>query len=403
MVSETPSREGELLHESRIGWLNPDSASLHALQPLIVVNTPAETNSRAPAGQRTTSFPTCSVAKRTTLPFPALPPAAPEPASDGHRTPEKGNRSRSGSNASLASIGAGLSSVISGIAETKLAVDAKQGRLNPFAGLFGARERDRKGETPEGRTEAAELPEVSSRMDGDKMASGTELSSSVTLDGQKTPTAESQAALAPSALRPDSPSTPDGFQVPAWIIDHTIKYPDITRSMGKAINQRIKDDLDGVAPEKLADRIIGFVAATHPCFASETASLLSVGSSAEALNFQNADEASSTYQRFMGSVYDELYAHHLAAAMAPKSPVLAPSALSGLRRKGSKGKAAVSPRAPAAEAENDPARERDEKAKWHAAEESAEETAIAGTDRVEQVLCDLFYIRYARSLPSGLD
>lgn len=378
--------------------LSPCSASLHALQPLIIEKTSAESSfqSRAPAASRIASFPTCSIINRTTLPFPAPATALQESAADGHRTPEKGNRSRSGSNASLASIGAGLSSVVSGITETKLAVDAKQGRLNPFAGLFGARERDRKEQEPaEGRIEeAADLPKVSTPIE-DKEASGTELSSSVTLDGQKTPTMQSQAVLAASAMRPDSPSTPDGFQVPAWVVDCAIKYPDFTRSMGKAINRRIKDDLEGVAPEKVADRVIGFVAATHPCFVSETASLLSVGSSAEALNFQNADEASSTYQRFMGSVYDELYAHHLAAAMAPKSPVLAPSALSGLRRKGSKGKAPASPLIEGVKTEDDlAAREREERAKLHAAEEAAEQQAIAGTDRVEQAVCEVFYIRY---------
>lgn len=271
-------------------------------------------------------------------------------------------------------------------------MDAKQGRLNPFAGLFGAREREKKGvEQPEAKVEDAELPDIQNPVNVDK--AGAPLSSSITLDGQKTPTMDSQAGLAPSALRPDSPSTPDGFQVPAWIIDQTIKYPDFTRSVGKAINRRIKDDLDGVAPEKLVDRVVEFVAATHPCFASETASLLSVSSSAEALNFRNADEASSTYQRFMGSVYDELYTHHLAAAMTPKSPVVVPSALSGLRRKGSKGKAPVSPRVQAVEAEDEPTRERNEKARLHAAEEAAEEKAVAGTDRVEQIICELFYIR----------
>lgn len=385
-----------------LGVLSPRSASLHALQPLILGKPSVESSShgRAPAASRTASFPACSILNRTTLPFPAPPTPVQQPTAEGHRTSEKGNRSRSGSNASLASIGAGLSSVVSGITETKLAVDAKQGRLNPFAGLFGARERDKKGqEAAEGRVEeAAELPNVAMPID-DNEASGTESSSNATLDGQKTPTMESQAALAVSTLRPDSPSTPDGFQVPAWVVDHAIKYPDFTRSMGKAINRRIKDNLDGVAPEKVADRVIEFVAATHPCFVFETASLLSVGSSAEALNFQNADEASSTYQRFMGSVYDELYAHHLAAAMARKSPVLAPSALSGLRRKGSKGKAPASPRIEDVKPEDDPAREREERAKLHAAEESAEQQAITGMDRVEQVVCELFYIRYASFSP----
>jgi hypothetical protein len=273
-------------------------------------------------------------------------------------------------------------------------VDAKQGRLNPFSGFFGAREREKKGAEPEEKVEeAAELPDVGMKADADEAGSGVPLSSSITLDGQKTPTMASEAGLAPSALRPESPSTPDGFQVPAWIIDQTIKYPDFTRSMGKAINRRIKDSLDGVAPEKLVDRVVDFVSASHPCFASETASLLSVGNSAEAMNFRNADNASSTYQRFMGSVYDELYAHHLAAAMAPKSPVVAPSALSGLRRKGSKGKAPVSPRVQAVEPEDDPARKRNEQARLHAAEESAEEKAVAGTDLVEQIVCDLFYVR----------
>jgi hypothetical protein len=60
-----------------------------------------------------------------------------------------------------------------------------------------------------------------------------------------------------------------------------------------------------------------------------------------------------------------------------------------------KGKTAASPGGQEDESEVDQrTRELNEKAKLHAAEEAAEEQAVMGTDRVESVVCELFYIRY---------
>lgn len=244
---------------------------------------------------------------------------------------------------------------------------------------------------------AAELPEINTAEHVDVDASAVdgngEMSASMTSEGQKTPTADSQTVSSSATM--DLPLTPDGFQVPAWTIDRTIKYVEITQALGKAITRRIKDRLDG-APEKVVDKVIKFVSAAHPCYTSET-SLLSVGvTTDEVLHFHHADETSSTYQRFMGSVYDELYAHHLAVGLAPKSPVVTGSALSGLRRRGSqKGRNAAASPAPEEESEVDQRkREANEKARLHAAEEAAEDQAVVGTDRVEAVVCELFYIRY---------
>lgn len=363
-----------------------NSSALHALEPLLSDPSP---NTKT----RTSAYPKCHISHRTTLPFPAPPTNA---SSDGTRTPEKpSGRSRSGSGASLASIGAGISSVVSGIGEAKLPVGEGKGRLNPFANLWGGREREKRGKMEEKvEASAAELPEISTseHVDAEVENVNGDMTASVTSDGQKTPTTDSQTV--PSPAPTDSPLTPDGFQVPAWTIDRTIKYAEITQSLGKAITRRIKDRLDG-APEKVVEKVIKFVSAAHPCYSSET-SLLSVGvNTDEILHFRHADETSSTYQRFMGSVYDELYAHHLAAALVPKSPVVTGSALSGLRRRGSqKGKnAAVSP-APEEESEVDQRkREASEKARLHAAEEAAEEQAVVETDRIEAVVCELFYIR----------
>lgn len=243
---------------------------------------------------------------------------------------------------------------------------------------------------------AAELPNISTLDHGnvELVDENGELSASVTSDGQKTPMTNASATSSGTA---DHPLTPDGFQVPAWTIDRTVKYAEVTPALGKAITRRIKDRLDGT-PEKIVDKIIKFVSASHPCYTSEPSLLSVTTTTGDVLHFQHADETSSTYQRFMGSVYDELYAHHLAAGMAPQSPVVTGSALSGLRRRGSgKGKQATAASASVAEEESEEdqrKRQASDKTRSHAAEEAAEEMAVVGTDRVEAVVSELFYIRY---------
>ncbi|KAJ9092234.1 hypothetical protein QFC19_008771 [Naganishia cerealis] len=418
-------------------------AALQALQPLVLqesLTSAAPPSATAPKQSRSplisspsasmtlpVLYPGYAITHRTSLPFPApvLPPQdPPSPAITATAAGETSNtRSRSGSSASLASIGAGIQSVVSGISggdgkstgegkPSSASSSTPSGRL--FAGLFGAaaREREREREKREAAEKAAEeearqvvppteLPEI-------PVEQMTSVQVGLPTDGKILDDGDDARPDTPTESRPASlheiTVTADGFQIPAWTIDKIIKYPEVTKSLAKAITRRIRHQLDGL-PEKTVDKVVAFVSSAHPCYTADgAAGLLSPitpsrvanqSSPDHTLTFRNADETCSAFQQFMGDIYDELYTHHLSQALTPQSPAVpASGGLAGLRRRGSlKGKSIPAVDADTGTSEEErQEREKKEKARLHAAEESAEALAVAGTDRVEAVVCELFYI-----------
>ncbi|KAJ9120066.1 hypothetical protein QFC22_002964 [Naganishia vaughanmartiniae] len=401
-------------------------ATLHALQPLVLQETSTSIPQSAPvkqlrspllSGPSATStppalYPTYTITHRTLLPFPApvLPQDPPSPALTANGGETNSTRSRSGSSASLASIGAGIQSVVSGISgDGRPPGEGKPAAGRLFAGLFGAaarereRERERK-ENEKAEEQARELPELplekSSDSDDSRLVDfGLRPEIKVEDESQETPTASRPASL-------HETSTADGFQIPAWTIDKVVKYSEVNKAIAKATTRRIKHQLDGL-PDKAIDKVVTFVSSVHPCYVADgTATLVSpaisnlvTGPSVPeyVLNFRSADETCTTFQHFMGNIYDDLYAHYLAQALTPPSPsVPASSGLAGLRRRGSKGKSIPSVAVDVdATGEEKKEREKKEKLKLHAAEETAENQAVVGADRVEAAVCELFYIRIA--------
>lgn len=399
------------------------SAALHALQPLVFPESSTSAPDASvkqlrspllsvPAGFSSTPavYPTYTITHRTSLPFPAPVVAQdpPSPALKANGSDPSNTRSRSSSNASLASIGAGIQSVVSGISgDGKSSGEGKPAAGRLFAGLFGAaarereRERERK-EAEKAEEEARELPVLQAEKGSDSDESkrvdfGLQPDIKIEDDTQETPTASRAASLHEN-------NTTDGFQIPAWTIDKAVKYPEVNKTLAKAITRRIKNQLDGL-PDKAIDKVVAFVSSSHPSYTADSATgLISPAISGRVaspsvpehvLSFRSADETCTTFQHFMGNIYDDLYAHYLAQALMPPSPsVPASSGLAGLRRRGSKSKSIPSVVADVEISEEEKQeKEKKEKARLHAAEEAAEAQAVAGTDRVEAAVCELFYVR----------
>ncbi|KAJ9103799.1 hypothetical protein QFC21_002261 [Naganishia friedmannii] len=426
IVFATPTGDVLATMSGLIGYL--DDAALHALQPLIIQDpsisipqTPFVKQLRSPllsgpsvAPSAPTLCPTYTITHRTSLPFPApmLVHDPPSPALTANGGETANTRSRSGSGASLASIGAGIQSVVSGISgDGKPSGEGKPAAGRLFAGLFGAAAREREREKERREAEKAEeearqlpatkLPEIpvekSSVLDVSKpIESGFKSDLRIDEDTQETPTVSRTASL-------HEFNTTDGFQIPAWTIDKVVKYSEVNKALAKAITRRIKHQLDGL-PDKAIEKVVTFVSSAHPCYTADgTAALVSPAVSSRVaspsvpehvLNFRSADETCTTLQHFMGNIYDDLYAHYLAQVLTPPSPsVPASSGLAGLRRRGSRGKSTPSVVTDAdATEEEKQEKEKKEKVRLHAAEETAESQAIAGTDRVEAAVCELFYI-----------
>lgn len=172
-------------------------------------------------------------------------------------------------------------------------------------------------------------------------------------------------------------------------------------ALSKAVKKTIIEALDSL-PDKVADRVVKFVVASHPCY-SDNKSLPSTPSGSAGsptqymdvpLNLHGArpEVIAGEMQKFLEGIYDELLVHYTALAAALESP----SALHSLRRKGSvKGKGVTSAGAATGGGEENEKAGEDGKAtkekKKAAAEAAAEKQAMMGVDLVEGVVCGIFY------------
>lgn len=265
------------------------STALTSLQPL------------RPHTRAKSSYPNVATDVRSgVLPFPPLPPP-PSVKSAG------GTRSRSGSGASL----------------TSLQPMAAASRLNPFSSFFGGGSKDtNSSKDPNGPPQTPPRGTRASSSSG-LPHDAVDLSTSPRVR-QLASSPSSVASLTPSEQPPNTTQSPtlesEGFLIPAWSIEKAISQTDICKSLSKAVQRTISDQLDQL-PDKFIDRVVRFVRTTHPGLTDAktgpTTPLL--GSAQPTIHDAPLDLSPSTrpdviseqFQTFLENIYDDLFTYYM--------------------------------------------------------------------------------------------
>jgi hypothetical protein len=184
------------------------------------------------------------------------------------------------------------------------------------------------------------------------------------------------------------------YHIPGWVIDKVIRYGEVTKGLSKAIRGRLEDELKPL-PDKFIDKTYRFILSLHPMTSDSRTVLSTESHNQPSVDLSKTQETSEAIQLFIEKMYDELYAHYMAALLVPESPKVLGGSLRRRSSQNARNRNTSGLSDPSTPTLGDEHREKEDAKKKERekreAEEQAETQATEAATAIESAICNQLY------------